>query len=264
MHRLAATVFTLLAIASVVAEAADESTEGPRQIPPPQRVGEAYQAYPPPLASLENILGPKPSLNELDLYVRSFAQIIFETDKPKRWLKYPWIMKWAEPVQIFFEGDAEPRHRELLAQVVGDLSDITGLLIVTGRFAGNLLIAITSEPSDQPFCILLEPYVRDDASLLTYTMVASPLLDGDLLLECFYEDISQALGVGSDLALTEVSMYRDQAENDQWPRPTWHDVIIMRTLYDRRILPGMHEDQAMPIVREIIAELLEELNAMAE
>ena len=46
--------------------------------------------------------------------------------------------------------------------------------------------------------------------------------------------------------------------------PTWHDVIMLRTLYDRRIKPGMHEDQAMPIVRVIIAELLEELNAPVE
>ena len=46
--------------------------------------------------------------------------------------------------------------------------------------------------------------------------------------------------------------------------PTWHDVIMLRTLYDRRIKPGMHEDQALPIVRVIIAELLEELNAPVE
>ncbi len=84
------------------------------------------------------------------------------------------------------------------------------------------------------------------------------------MLECFYEDISQALGASNDLALTEASMYRSEVENGQWPSPTWHDVIMLRTLYDRRIKPGMHEDQAMPIVREIIRELLEELSASAE
>lgn len=80
----------------------------------------------------------------------------------------------------------------------------------------------------------------------------------------FYEDISQALGLYGDNALVKESMYRSQAENHLWPKRTWHDVIMLRTLYDRRIFPGMHEDQAMPIVRVIIAELLDELNAAVE
>lgn len=261
MGRLAVTIFTLLAIASLVAKAADESTEGPRQIPPPQRVGEAYQAYPPPLASLKNILGPKPSLNDLDLYVSSFAQIVFETEKPRQNPRYPWIMKWAEHLDIFFEGDVELRHKKLLERVSGDLFDITGLPISPARFNGNLRITITDDFGELPYCYLLVPHIHDDGSLYVYDMVVSPLLRGDQLLECFYEDISQALGAGNDLALTEVSMYRSETENGQWPSPTWHDVIMLRTLYDRRIKPGMHEDQAMPLVREIIAELLQELNA---
>ena len=59
-------------------------------------------------------------------------------------------------------------------------------------------------------------------------------------------------------------MYRSEAENANWRSLTWHNVIMLRTLYDRRIKPGMPEDQAMPIVRVIIAELLAELNAVAE
>ena len=86
----------------------------------------------------------------------------------------------------------------------------------------------------------------------------------DYLWACFHEDVSQAMGLFGDLAESEESMFRSEAENDKWPTFTWHDVIMLRTLYDQRIKPGMPEDQAMPIVRVIIAELLAELNAPAE
>lgn len=92
----------------------------------------------------------------------------------------------------------------------------------------------------------------------------SSVLANEDLRECFYEEISHSLGFYGYGALTEESMYRSDVENGLWTSPTWHDVIIMRTLYDRRIRPGKHEKNVMPLVRVIIAELLEELNASAE
>ena len=262
--RLAVVMLALLVMGSLVAVAANESTNAPRERKPPLRVGEAYQTNPPPLASLNNILGQKPHRDDIDLFVRSFARIVFEPEDPTRFLRYPWIWKWAEPLRISLWRKVEPHHRELLAQVAGDLTDITGLPITTARFSGQLAIGLDSEPGESPFCVIFKRGVADDGSLFDVQMLASPLLEGDQLLKCFYEDISQALGVWHDLALTRESMYRSEAENGQWPKPTWHDVIMLRTLYDPRIKPGMHEDQAMPLVRVIIAELLEELNAVAE
>jgi hypothetical protein len=121
----------------------------------------------------------------------------------------------------------------------------------------GLKVGISGEYGEKSYCIYYRWAEEDNGSLRLISMPVSPLVKGDLLLECFYEYISQSLGLWRDLALTPESMYRSHDENKLWPRPTWHDVIMLRTLYDPRIKPGMPEDQAMPIVCVIIAELLE-------
>ena len=238
--------------------------------PPPKTVGTAYKTDPPPLASLDHILGSKPGLDDLALYIRSFEQVVFW---PENHQKYPWIIKWNRTILIRLKGNIETRHRELLQQVVDDLSRITGMSFDVieqsdqlSDIALDIIIYVYDrDPIDDNdwFCGLTDPIVNVDGVLVLQRMGFSANTDGDDLIGCFYEDISQSLGMSGDNALTEESMYRSEAENDNWYRPTWHDVIMLRTLYDQRIKPGMHEDQAMPIVREVIAELLEELNAVA-
>ena len=194
--------------------------------------------------------------------------MVFEPEFHER---YPWILKWTKPVQIRIDGEVEKEHSDLLRQVVDDLSQITGLPFgvnnppdeVTGIAPGIYVLVREIWESVKP-CALVLGVMRTDGSLEFQPMIVSLKFRGDTLIGCFYEDISQALGLNGDNALVKESMYRSQAENKLCPKPTWHDVIMLRTLYDRRIKPGMHEDQAMPLVRVIIAELLEELNAPAE
>ena len=240
---------------------------------PPLRVGEIYPTDPPPLASLEGVLGTKPVPADLDLYVRSFARVAFE---PEDYDRYPWIVRFKQRVFIGLKEKVETRHHQLLQRVVEDRSLITGLkfhVIQPSHDFSDTSLDIIVYVSDhyvagdertRTYCAMWSLRLDVDGVLLHQQIVLSTAMQGDALTECFYEDISQALGIYGDNALSEERMYRDQVENGQWPSPTWHDVIMLRTLYGRRIRPGMHEDQAMPLVRVIIAELLEELNAVAE
>ena len=264
LFRLAVVMFTLLAIADPVAGLADQLWNVGHQLRTPQRVGIAFETNPPPLASLKGVLGTKPGIDDLDLYVRSFAQVVFESKFPDLVPAYLWILKFAKPLRINITDDVEPRHKELLVQVAGNRSDITGLPFEIVGEDDDLRVWLAGRLSKNPFCFIVKPDIGDDGTLLRIEVVASPFMEGNQLLGCFYEDVSQALGVWNDLALTPESMYRSESENDNWYRLTWHDVIMLRTLYDRRILPGMHRDQAMSVVRVVIAELLEELNAPTE
>ncbi len=240
----------------------------PLKAPEPTAVGIAYDTNPPPLASLMRILGTRPGRDTLELYVRSFSRVVFE---PECCARYPWITKWNRSILVKLKGEVELRHHKLLQQVVGDLSLVTGMpfdIIQPSDRISDLALDIVINVYDRRlveedtwFCGLTRPIIDVDGVLLHIEMGFPANTHGDNLIGCFYEDISQSLGMSGDNALTEESMYRSEAENNNWYRLTWHDVIILRTLYDRRINPGMHEDQAIPIVRVIIAELLEELNA---
>ena len=131
----------------------------------------------------------------------------------------------------------------------------------------SINILVTDEyvtVDDDSYCMGERPGVSLNGEIFKRELIVSTAVQGDSLSGCFYEDISQALGFYGDEAWTNESMYRSESEIDNWISLTWHDVIILRTLYDKRLKPGMHLSQALPIVRVIIGELLEELNTPAE
>ena len=74
----------------------------------------------------------------------------------------------------------------------------------------------------------------------------------DLLLDaCIEEELSQAMGLLNDDSRVRPSIFNDDQE---FALLTEHDSRLLQMLYDPRIEPGMSPDQAMPIVREILAD----------
>ena len=73
-----------------------------------------------------------------------------------------------------------------------------------------------------------------------------------LLRSCIEEELAQALGLPNDDAAVRPSIFNDEKE---FGVLTAHDELLLRILYDTRLEPGMAPGTAMPIVRQIIAEL---------
>lgn len=156
---------------------------------PPESVGTAYETSPLPLASLDGILGTKPTLDDLQLYVKSFARIAFEREHYQR---YPWIRKWAELVPIKVAGEIEAQHDDLLQRVVGDLSLVTGLPFgvdnlpdeVTAIYPGVYVFVsdIYIDRSPRGYCFGTLSNAREDGSLIFQGIVVSTNIQGDALV----------------------------------------------------------------------------------
>ena len=239
------------------------------------KIGVAYPTDPPPLASLEGILGTKPGLDDLEAYVLGFEKLAFRRADHTG---YPWILKFSRPVWVntWRQKDArqndddrridDKRYNALLLKVVSDLSSITGLPIYAHNSTGDVRIIATYQhvtTLGRHHCFNDDFTINDDGSIDRRELIVAAGNPDDFLADCFYWGISVALGLHGDPWPTVESMFSGE-ENDLPQRPTWHDVIMLRTLYDQRLKPGMPERQASPIVRVIITELLEELNAVAE
>lgn len=72
---------------------------------------------------------------------------------------------------------------------------------------------------------------------------------------CHLEEIVQALGPGGDACIIRHSLFCD-GPGTYDTGLTEADEIILRTLYDPRLTPGMTAAEAMPIARRVIAELV--------
>ena len=70
---------------------------------------------------------------------------------------------------------------------------------------------------------------------------------------CIEEELAQVMGLVNDDPEVRPSIFNDDQE---FALLTRHDELLLRILYDDRLNSGMTPEQAMPIVRQIAAELL--------
>lgn len=74
---------------------------------------------------------------------------------------------------------------------------------------------------------------------------------------CILEELVQSMGLPNDACHYRPSLF---CEADRVFELTSADRILLRTLYDRRLTAGMARDEALPIVRAIVAELMPSLS----
>ncbi len=75
----------------------------------------------------------------------------------------------------------------------------------------------------------------------------------NLLETCVEEELAQTMGLLNDDKNVRPSIFNDDQE---FALLTRHDELLLRILYDRRLTPGMAPETAMPIVDQIISELV--------
>jgi len=75
------------------------------------------------------------------------------------------------------------------------------------------------------------------------------------------EELTQAIGPGNDNAVYRPSIFNNDFMAGEL---TINDRILVRTLYDKRIKPGMTRREIESIAREIIGELIEAVKERGE
>ena len=93
---------------------------------------------------------------------------------------------------------------------------------------------------------------ENDNVLVAGMAVIGSETTGVLRQACLHEEIVQALGLANDHPDVRPSIFNDDGE---FALLTEHDEHLLRILYDSRLEPGMTAETAMPIVRQIAAEI---------
>ncbi|SLN68805.1 hypothetical protein ROJ8625_03580 [Roseivivax jejudonensis] len=81
-----------------------------------------------------------------------------------------------------------------------------------------------------------------------------------LMKSCIHEEVAQGLGLANDSPRARPSIFND---DDEFALLTPHDEMLLRILYDPRLEVGMTAEEAMPIVRDIAADLVAERPSVA-
>ena len=70
---------------------------------------------------------------------------------------------------------------------------------------------------------------------------------------CVHEELAQGMGLANDSPRARPSIFND---DEEFAYLTRHDELLLRILYDPRLVPGMTEAEARPVVQTIATELL--------
>lgn len=193
------------------------------------------------------------------------------------------IYRWEGPVTLYVDGPRSRRHGTYLAQVADHLTRLTGRQVapltevaskeVTPNFlvvldAGEILGSrLRSLPAAREFIDASKPngyaIVGGDGSQIFAVVAAvrddrpDPEVRATLL-----EEISQGFGLMNDTEVVQPSIWSVNGPNlDRLPL---NDQIILRTLYDPALFPGMPKDEAMGVIRVLIPRLVETVKREGE
>lgn len=96
-------------------------------------------------------------------------------------------------------------------------------------------------------------FQTDEPDRPVFTIIVIPdEVSGLLRRSCIEEELGQALGPSADFDQARPSIFND---DEEFALLTVHDAFLLRILYDDRLIHGMDEKTAMPIVRRIVREL---------
>ena len=214
-----------------------------------------------------------------DEYTSVSGQIIAQQTPSK-------LDKWQSPVRMAVEFGASvarsqrTKDRSDISRYSARLSRITGLPILQVRQNANFHVFVVNEDERQA----LGPRIREilpgideaalntvvDMSRSTFCLVfaldpgnngtfsqALAIIRGEhpdlMRLSCIHEEIAQGLGLSNDSPAARPSIFND---DEEFGLLTQHDEMLLRMLYDPRMVPGMGAESAREQAEIIAAELL--------
>jgi len=194
--------------------------------------------------------------------------------------------RWAGPIEVVIVGTLSDPHQRFVEAHFAELSRLTGLPITLLDGSGSIREAVASLDRHRAnFVVAIDSRGRLDrlqAALgasaterwanrgAVCFFYASPrrgrIVEAfaaipneyreSLLRHCIIEETTQALGLFADADMIQPSMFSERTP-PMLGKLTLNDKLILRTLYDPRIRPGMRREKVLAVAREVIAELIE-------
>ncbi|THH36250.1 DUF2927 domain-containing protein [Aliishimia ponticola] len=220
----------------------------------------------------------------VDMLVRNFEQISFFSEYERG--EQP-LRRWDGPVrlQARFGASASPalrtRDTNALIGYANRLARVTGHPIsvsadqpnflvffvsederagaieemrrIEPRLDGRTLASITNLPRST-YCLVVAMTDAGDAARYRRAFAIIRTEQPDLMrLSCIHEEVAQGLGLANDSPYARPSIFND---DDEFALLTSHDEKLLKLHYDPRLTTGMGAEQALPIARNIAADLM--------
>jgi hypothetical protein len=217
--------------------------------------------------------GEEPNWWRSEFIVDSFMEIALKNEHSRR---EGVVRKWTTGIRYFFDHQVGGRelHEQLTEMHLQHLAQITGVSIqpAVSRKQANLIIVFSTE---QRLAADLKKYFHADARGIDFMMRRSVCLaqikttaHGAIrqatviipvdrarargkLVSCVVEELTQVMGLPNDSVDVYPSIFNDQSK---YMLLTGLDYLLLKILYDPRLVAGMDRSLTLPVVRKIVDE----------
>ncbi len=202
--------------------------------------------------------------------VRLFETVVFGSELDPK-LASAAVAKWQSPIRLAIRGKPGDRHLEFLGVHVATLEKLTALSIALARPGEEANVTVVFVPRAQMSKVQIggvEPklierlaapggcyfvsWQKPVGTLIGAVIVVNTDRDYAMVNHCLLEELTQTLGLPNDTDILRPSIFSDNDHLHALSRP---DEIVLRTLYDPRLKPGMPKAEALKIAPTIIREL---------
>ena len=200
--------------------------------------------------------------------LRNFDLIAFNTEDGRH---TPHVLKWQGPVRLYLHGqDRDGRFQAEVEAFLVELGRLTGLEMgfVADEADANVnlyymskaeLVRTWSAWVDDPQDIRDIVYANECFAFpsarrfeIRAALMAIPTYRSKARRRaCIVEEITQVLGLFNDDDRVVGSVFNDSTPVDEL---TDHDRLLVRLLYDPRLVPGMPRAQALALAAQILDE----------
>lgn len=171
------------------------------------------------------------------------------------------LAKWESPVYVAVVEGATPENIALATEKLSGMAKLSGLAFEWVEAADprrELEIHFSKERNfvingnEQAACYAGTAAPRNGL-LAQASIHIGRVKDGEWRTDCLNHELLHALGWrGHTHRVRSVISYaHGETELTKWDR------IIMRTLYDPRLLPGISKEDALPVARVILREMIQ-------
>jgi hypothetical protein len=258
----------LIAIASLLllAYAIEARSEGAFVVKPPGRLTvDLMEVRAKPDISISNDPGWH------DRVITLFEEVVLY-DEAKRWRG---VNKWSNPIDLSIRGDAaedfEPYVRTLAAELAELIElPITPFITQDANWSsiGDIDIFITYEKSFRPFplsrkssigsvftCALL-PRIDRGRIRRASILINAGVLDDATSRACLLEELTQSLGLFGETERETATILHDGIGYEGLGAI---DHLLIRMLYDPRVVTGVRSATTLATVSDVLDELLAEV-----
>ncbi|MBX6322227.1 MAG: DUF2927 domain-containing protein [Rhodospirillaceae bacterium] len=182
-----------------------------------------------------------------------------------------YVRKWVGPMRVAVYGDDRGAYTDLIDTHLATLRRLTGLDIKRVAWndpAVNASILFLNRPEFRTYA---RDYLRRSKPGTNQNLACFGVFRGNANREivgfsamiplsgsraeieaCIVEEVTQVLGLPNDSYDIRPSVFND---DDQYHELTWQDKLMVRVLYDPRIVPGMGRAAFAATARRILDEL---------